>query len=142
MSEHFFVCSGNRSLVSSMYDLFRPNAPGASVGQYQADAAGLQGKAAELKNDAFGGKQYLGMGKEVGSKLSVGDVLGAMAAHASREIHVFHAKLDGEMIVRMHMIYGELLKQAIGQGIMPFPMFTTPDSAAAQSVLSSLAKSR
>ena len=142
MSEYFFVCSGNQSLVSSLYDLFRSNVAGASVGQYEADVSSLQAKASELKSTAFGGKQYLGMGKEVGSKLSVGDVLGAMAAHASRDVHVFHAKLDGEMIVRMHMIYGQLLKQAIGQGIMPFPMFTTPDSGAAQSVLSSLAKSR
>jgi len=65
-----------------------------------------------------------------------------MAAHASRDVHVFQARLEGEMIVRMHLIYGELLKQAVGQGILPFPMYMTSDPRAAQTVMDSLMKVR
>ena len=140
MSEYFFVCSGNKSIISSLYDLIRTNVPGVSVGQFEADVSSLQDKSLQLQDTSFGGKQFLGMGKEVGESQSIGAILAAMTAHASQDVHIFYTKLDGEMIVRMHMIYGELLKQAIGQGILPFPMFTTRDFKADQTIMDSLTK--
>ena len=113
-----------------------------SVGQFEADISSLKDKSLQLQDISFGGKQFLGMGKEVGASQSIGDVLTSMTAHASQHVYIFYTKLDEEMIVRMHMIYGELLKQAIGQGILPFPMFTTRDFNASQTIVDSLTKVR
>jgi len=130
---YHFICSSNRSLTVAFHNLFTVGAPvyGGSAEWYNAE----RGRLSERRNQAealsipFGGTRAFGPKVEAVS--SVSDVLSnlSLAAHGSVYISVVQVGSRGQAWVQE--VYTTLLDEAVAQGILPFPMFTTPDKRAA-----------
>lgn len=137
---HSFVCSANASVIDAFHSLFRVGAPayGGSAARYHADESALSARreAAKAAGLAFAGTSLmLSTSKEVSA---VADVLGSLGAQSgSGGIHVAYVTVGPAGRDWVRQVYDELVRQAVPQGILPFPVYSTEDGSAARFLLAS-----
>ena len=131
---HFFVCSGNPSLIEAYHDLYRVGTPayGGTAELYRADEGTMsdrQDKATEA-GLTFGGRRTMGSSEE--DVAAVADVLASMRRESpSGRVYVEYAAVGPTGTDWVREVYTTLLGQAVAQGILPFRMFWTTDKDAA-----------
>jgi len=136
---YYFICTGNQSLIKAYHDLFRIGAPayGGSAGYYRADKSGLSARQADPSAASllFAGQRS--MGSRVEEAPNISDVLAelSVSAHGSVFISFVTVGPTGQEWVRK--VYTTLLGEAVGQGILPFSMYTTASKDAARFLLDS-----
>lgn len=139
---YFFICSGNPSLISSHYELFRVGALAYKgvAGLYSASISAVNAREKEAGKTSlpFAGHSYLGSKAE--PMAHVHEVLQRLGVSANTEIHVAFVSVDQTGVSWVQKVYAELLGQAVSQGILPYRMFVTNDETAAQFLLDSFEK--
>jgi hypothetical protein len=141
MSTFFFICSGNPSLIAAFHGLLEAGAPAyeGETGEYSATVDRLQERLEEAKQNAtpFEGHSYLGSEEKALHEMS--DVLEGLRFEASQEVHVAYVSVNSAGVSWVHEVYDALLKDAMGQGILPFHMYVTEDADAAKVLTASFA---
>lgn len=136
---YHFICSGNQSLIKAYHDLFRVGAPayGGSAAYYRADASHLGDRKADpaAASLLFAGQRS--MGSEVGEVATVVQALAEMSASGYGGVFISFVTVGPTGRDWVKKVYSELLGQAVGQGILPFSMYTTASKDAAQFLLDS-----
>jgi tetratricopeptide (TPR) repeat protein len=139
---YFFICTGNPSLVSAYNNLFQVGALAyhGAAGRYYASAGNLDVREQEANKVSlpFVGQSYLDSESTPVSHMH--DVLQSLGVAASREIHIAFVSVDQAGVSWVQEVYGELLNQAVSQGILPYEMYVTKDKASAQFLLDSFEK--
>lgn len=139
---YYFICSGNESLIKAYHDLFRVGAPayGGSAAYYRANQTQLGDRqrdptAASL---LFAGQAWMGSkAEEVGT---VADVLARLGVTGHPGVFISFVTVGPTGRDWVRKVYAELLGQAVGQGILPFPLYTTASRDAAQFLLDSFSR--
>jgi hypothetical protein len=137
---YYFICTGNQSLINAYHNVFRVGAPayGGSAACYRVDKGQLSARmaAATAASLLFVGQRS--MGSTVEEVSNVSDVLAGLgvSAHGSVFISFVSVGPAGQDWVRK--AYNTLLGEAVGQGILPFSMYTTANKDAAQFLIDSL----
>ena len=136
---YYFICTGNQSLIKTYHDLFRVGAPayGGSAAYYRADQSQLSGRQAEATAASllFAGQQS--MGSTVNEVSSVSDVLAELSVSAYGSVFISFVTVGPTGREWVRNVYATLLGEAVGQGILPFSMYTTASKDAAQFLLDS-----
>lgn len=140
--EHYFVVSGNRSLIEAFHRIFRMGGPmhGGRESFFQADASTLSSRQAEAKAGSlvFGG--HMRMGEKVDSAATIAEVLSAMRWESpSGRVFVAYVSVGPEGAAWVKDAYSTLLGEAMKQGILPFRMYWTANKDAADYVIKSFA---
>lgn len=135
-----FICSGNPSLIKACHGVFRLGAPayGGSAAYYCADESALSARQADASTASllFAGQES--MGEQVNEVANVADVLAKLRAGSARgAIFISFATVGPTGQKWMREVYTTLLGEAVGQGILPFRMYTTASKDAAQFLLDS-----
>jgi hypothetical protein len=131
---HFFVCSGNPSLIEAYHELFRVGTPayGGSAALYRADEGVMSGRQDQASASALAFNGRRAMGSSQDDVAAVADVIQAMRRESpSGRVFVAYAAVGPTGVDWVHEVYSTLLDQAMGQGILPFHMFWTTDAGAA-----------
>ena len=136
--QHYFVCCGNPSLIDAfmgVYDVARA----AGFGEYRRLRGSVFGAGfGEAKRDAaaartaFPGRVYLG--EQSWETSSLEQVLGEIQAGATQEVHVAYGVTTAARADWMRLVYGQLLADALKQGILPFRMYVTESEDAARAL--------
>jgi tetratricopeptide (TPR) repeat protein len=130
---HYFICSGNRSLIDAFRQLFRSGeaAGYGRFGRYYASNDDLDARRQEAAEAglAFSGVRYSGTDSEPAEDLD--RVLSSLSVQGPTGVHVATAVVPAAHRGWVEQVYTELLGQAMQQGIMPFPMFVTQSEDAA-----------
>jgi len=137
---HFFICSGNRSLIEAYHGLFRVGAAayGGSAAFYRADAGTLRTRQADAASKAlpFDGRRSMGSTAEEAA--DVAGVLGSLGAEsASGNVFVAYVTVGPKGIAWVREVYTTVMGEAMGQGILPFRMYETVSADAASYLLGS-----
>jgi len=139
---YFFICSGNASLIDSYNNLFKVGAPAyhGTAGHYYAGIGDLGAREQEASKASlpFVGQCYMDTKSTPMSQMQ--EVLRAIEAEASREVHIAFVSVDPTGVAWVQKVYSELLKQAVSQDILPYEMYVTKDNDASQFLLSSFNK--
>jgi hypothetical protein len=134
----YYICSGNQSLIKAFADLF---AVAEQAGWGHAERArislsdgALQAarEAAAKENVTFAGSQYLGESCEPVQRLD--DLLGRLQSEHADAVHVLAAQVMDTHAAWVHEVYTTLLKEAAGQGILPFRMYATKRAEAGRAL--------
>jgi hypothetical protein len=138
---HYFICSGNPSLIDAFQGILRVGTPayGGSAAQYRASGSTLGERQTEAQTSglAFNGTRY--MGKSGSEVASMADVLSGLKTEAySGGCSVAYAAVGPSGREWVQEVYDTLLGEAMGQGILPFSMYVTSDPAAAEYLLGSI----
>jgi hypothetical protein len=141
---HYFVCSGNPSLIKAYHDLFRVGAPayGGSAASYRADESAMSARQANATAASllFAGQES--MGSEVKEVPNVADVLSKLqGGSANGTIFISYVTVGPKGQKWVHEVYTTLLGEAVKQGILPFRMYSTTSKQAAQFLLDSFSMS-
>ena len=142
---HFFVASGNPSVIEAYHRLFRVGAPayGGSAQLYRAERSVLDARMEEAatRHLLFAGESALGSTvKEVGS---VTDALQTLRMEAAMgQAHVAYVAVGPSGTDWVREVYTTVLGEAVGQMILPFHMLATKDGAAACFVRDSFSATR
>jgi tetratricopeptide (TPR) repeat protein len=138
----FFICTGNASLVNAYNDLFQVGALAyhGAAGHYSAGVGNLDLREQESSKASlpFVGQSHMGSKSTPVSHMH--EVLQTLRVAASGEIHVAFVSVNQTGVSWVQEVYGELLNQAVSQGILPYEMYVTNDKAAAQFLLDSFEK--
>jgi hypothetical protein len=136
---HYFICSGNQSLMDAFYGILRVGAPayGGSAQLCRATSSGLEAHRAEAGGVPFAGQRFMGSsGSDVAT---VADVLSALKFEAmSGGCSIVYVKVGPTGRDWVREVYDTLMGEAMKQGILPFNMFVTSDEAAADFLLASM----
>jgi tetratricopeptide (TPR) repeat protein len=136
---YYFICSGNESLIKTYHDLFRVGVPayGGSAAYYRANHSQLDGRQADpaAASLLFAGQEC--MGPKVEEVGTVADVLARLSVAGYRGVFISFVTVGPTGRDWVRKTYTELLGQAVGQGILPFFMYTTASKDAAQFLLDS-----
>ena len=137
---HFFVCSGNRSLIEAYHSLFRMAAPayGGSATVYRADTETLSARQADAAGDSmpFEGQRSLGAKPEPAPDLA--GVLGSMSRESpSGRVFIAYVTVGPQGIGWVRETYATVMNDAMSQGILPFWMYETTSADAARYLLDS-----
>lgn len=136
---YYFICSGNQSLIKAYHDLYKVGAPayGGSAAYYQAGGNQLDARKADstVASLSFAGQKF--MGSKAEGVATVTDVLANLSVSGYRGVFIAFATVGPTGRVWVQKVYNELLNQAVGQGILPFAMYTTASKDAAQFLLDS-----
>lgn len=135
---HFFICGGNPSLIDTFRELFRAVEPAGrgTFGRFYASNEDLNARRQQAAGLAFSGSRYFGTDSEPAEDLE--GVLSSLSAQGTTGVHVATASVGAAHRAWVEEVYGELLNQAMQQGIMPFPMFATQSEEAARFLSDSL----
>lgn len=136
---HYFICSGNPSLIDAFQGILRVGTPayGGSAAQYRAMGSTLAFRKAEAAAVPFNGQRFMGStGNDVAT---VADVLSGFEMEAmSGGCSIAYAAVGPSGLGWVREVYDTLFGEAMGQGILPFSMYVTSDPAAAEYVLGSI----
>jgi hypothetical protein len=136
---HFFVCSGNQSVIQAYHDLYRvgSGAYGGSAAMYAGDGSSLSARREGGSAVPFEGKRSMGSQSE--SVSDVGAVLAALGFEAMRgDAYVSYVTVGPTGVGWVREVYETVMNEAAGQGILPFWMFETTNADAAKYLLESL----
>lgn len=137
---HFFICSGNRSVIEAYRDLFRVGAPayGGSSGMYVGTAEMLSSRKADAAGQALGFDGKRSMGSTGESVAGVADVLGTLGFEATRGgVYVAYVTVGPTGVEWVREVYTTVMGEAMLQGILPFHMFETGNADAARYLVES-----
>lgn len=136
---YYFICSGNQSLIKAYYDLFRVGAPayGGSAAYYRADGSQLDARKADSTAALLSFAGHTFMGSKAEEVATVADVLARLSVSGYRGVFISFVTVGPSGRDWVQKVYAELLGQAVGQGILPFSMYTTTSKDAAQFLLDS-----
>ncbi len=136
---YYFICSNNHSLIKAYHDIFRVGSPayGGSAAYYRADKNQLISKQADATAASllFAGQRT--MGSTVDEVATVADVLAKLNVGYG-DLFISFVNVGPTGCKWVQEVYATLLSEAVGQGILPFPMYTTANKDAAQFLLDSL----
>lgn len=135
---HFFVCTGNRSVIQAYDDLYRVGAAayGGSAAMYAGEDSTLSTRRAGAKELPFEGKRS--MGSQTESVADVASVLGAIGLEAVRgDMYISYVTVGPRGTAWVREVYETVMKEAMGQGVLPFWMFETTNADAARYLLDS-----
>lgn len=128
---YHFVDSGNPSLMEAFHQVLRET--GQHRGRYSyrdIPTTEVEERLGALSPDTteFGGV------KQIGTSVEPVDDIGAIVSRlvARQRVYLVVADVDAEHRDWVEMVYRTMLDQAIGQGILPFPMYVTENPAAAR----------
>jgi hypothetical protein len=131
---HFFVCSPNASLIEAFDGLFRVGAPayGGSAARLHTTSASLD----ERRRVAVAGAPpFAGRSLMLTTEKDLDDVAALLASLGAQSgsdgLWIAYVAVGPEGRAWVRQVYDELIRQAIPQGILPFPMVSTeaPDAA-------------
>jgi hypothetical protein len=137
---HYFVCSGNQSLIEAFHGLYRVGAPvyGGSAVLYRAEASRLESRQAEAAEQGliFDGRKL--MGDRSSQVMKLADVLAGMRVDASSGgTHISYVAVNPSGEASVKDVYSTLLKEAMSQEILPFFLYETKREDAARFLLDS-----
>lgn len=137
---HFFICSGNRSLIEAYDGLFRVAAPGygGKAGVYRAESDTLRSRQADAtsKGLRFEGKRSMGSTSEPADDIA--GVLGSLGFEStSGGAYVAYVTVGPKGVGWVKEAYTRVMGDALRQGILPFSMFETGNAEAAEYLLAS-----
>lgn len=135
---HFFIVSGNPSVIEAYHGLLRVGCPayGGWARLYHASDEALSAcqSDAETKGLRFAGQRA--MGSTVEEMRDLVDVLASLRRE-SGEVSIAYAAVGPTGLDWVGEVYTTVMGEAAGQGILPFYMYSTTDEAAAKHLLSS-----
>jgi hypothetical protein len=137
---HFFICSGNRSLIEAYHGLFRVAAPayGGSAALYRADADTLRSRQADAAGDSLPFDGQRSMGAQAEAVTDMADVLRAIGAESpGGSVFVAYVTVGPQGVAWVRETYTTVMGDAMRQGILPFRMFETGSTEAAEYLLGS-----
>jgi hypothetical protein len=138
---HFFVVSGNPSVIEAYHGLFRVGAPayGGSAVLCRAERSVLDARREEAaaRHLSFVGESA--MGRTVEEVASVADALQTLRTEAAGgQAHVAYVAVGPSGADWVREVYTTILDEATSQMILPFHLLSTRDEAAALFVRDSL----
>ena len=137
---HFFICSGNRTVIEAYHGLLRVGAPayGGSAAVYRADASTLSSRQADAAGDSLRFDGQRSMGSTTEAATDVADVLRSIGAESpSGSAFVAYVTVGPTGVAWVREVYTTVMGEALGQGILPFRMFETTNTDAANYLLGS-----
>ncbi len=140
--EHFFVVSGNESLIDAFETIFTKGRVTQLGGQhevYRADRGRIEARQKDARERSLPFDGQVHWGKKVEAAARIAEVLGGIRSSSPSGAFIAHVSVSSK-----HRKLGEetnltLLQQAIGQGILPFQMYSTTNAEAADYLIHSLA---
>jgi hypothetical protein len=140
---HFFVVSGNPSVIEAYHGLFRVGAPayGGSAQLYRVERSVLDARREEAAARHLSFAWESAMGRTVEEVASAADALQWLQTEATRgQAHVAYVAVGPSGTGWVREVYTTILDEAVSQMILPFRMLSTKDEAAASFVRASFVR--
>ena len=133
-----FVASADRGVIAACYEQFSvlSGPPVGYAALLDADAAELAERAGDKTAPGRGYAGFRRFGQGELTRVTIADLLRGLAGEAVHgDVHI--AMAAGDSPIMASSVYGEIYREAVAQGIEPFPMYSVQDHAVAAFVMAS-----